>query len=639
MSSFIRQDLVPPHLGITRQPIVLRNVSSRDIGAILSHVSDNDVHALGVSLRLSPKDGTVDVVAFATSSHIFQVSLGDQTSLAGNRRVATGDSLSRLLGNVNCHLAAFDMARVALHLYKQCNVHVQGIDLSTLFSGIAESSPDALDSASKVETTNLPDVHLQCLADLMTNIVLLEAERPTHIENDFEDVTLDEDGQLVITNERYSNRVRRSKQTSVILETAHGHRITGEAVRAEGKRTDVKVHGGNFRGGIERISVIGREEPTHAERARDGFILRLLQGAISSLTRSPFVRALWFPAPQPRVGRGSGDGEDACSPQLAALNESQKAVVRAMWADDEPVVVVHGPPGTGKTRTIAVSLEEWDRCGEPAWVIAQSNVGVKNIARTLIKHNVDFRIIVSKEFYVEWHEHLYESIERRLIRADELIADPVEAGRMIRGSKIILCTVSMLSNPGLDSCGIYRLAPVECLIVDEASQIDSFEFMVSRACRILAANIDFHHPKHLFDKFHRLHKLCMFGDPKQRECHDPSNSSAVLTTPCTVPPYGKETAPSMKTIFDFKHFKPTAYFLNTQYRMPVPLGEFISEEVYNSKLKSVHKINDDSCVRFVDVRKGAEESVGLSWKVKCCIVSFVFVANLRCRILRRYMPS
>ena len=77
------------------------------------------------------------------------------------------------------------------------------------------------------------------------------------------------------------------------------------------------------------------------------------------------------------------------------------------------------------------------------------------------------------------HEHLYESIEERLIRADELIADPVEAERKIGGSIIILCTVSMLSNPGLDNCGIYRLAPVERLIVDEASQIDSFEFMVS----------------------------------------------------------------------------------------------------------------------------------------------------------------
>ena len=63
---------------------------------------------------------------------------------------------------------------------------------------------------------------------------------------------------------------------------------------------------------------------------------------------------------------------------------------------------VSGPPGTGKTRTISVALEEWARCGEPAWVIAQSNVGVKNIARTLIKHDVDFKLIVSKEFYVEW---------------------------------------------------------------------------------------------------------------------------------------------------------------------------------------------------------------------------------------------
>ena len=71
----------------------------------------------------------------------------------------------------------------------------------------------------------------------------------------------------------------------------------------------------------------------------------------------------------------------------------------------------------------------------------------------------------------------------------------------------------------------------------------------------------------------------------------------------------------MKTIFDFKQVKSSAYFLNTQYRMPVLLGEFISEEVYNSKLKSVHSIRDSDCIRFVDVRKGYEEAVGSSWQV------------------------
>ncbi len=37
----------------------------------------------------------------------------------------------------------------------------------------------------------------------------------------------------------------------------------------------------------------------------------------------------------------------------------------------------------------------------------------------------------------------------------------------------------MLSNPALHNFGIFKHVPVERLIVDEASQIDTFEFMVS----------------------------------------------------------------------------------------------------------------------------------------------------------------
>lgn len=70
----------------------------------------------------------------------------------------------------------------------------------------------------------------------------------------------------------------------------------------------------------------------------------------------------------------------------------------------------------------------------------------------------------------------------------------------------------------------------------------------------------------------------------------------------------------MKTIYDFQQFSNSTYLLDTQYRMPTQLGDFISEEVYENKLKSDHKITDWSAVRFVDVRKGQEEHVGLSWK-------------------------
>ena len=79
----------------------------------------------------------------------------------------------------------------------------------------------------------------------------------------------------------------------------------------------------------------------------------------------------------------------------------------------------------------------------------------------------------------------------------------------------------MLSNPVLENSGVYRLVPVERLVVDEASQIDSFEFMVSTilffetiaslksvVCRL---------SQHLFHMFKQLVKVCMFGDPKQCE--------------------------------------------------------------------------------------------------------------------------
>lgn len=69
--------------------------------------------------------------------------------------------------------------------------------------------------------------------------------------------------------------------------------------------------------------------------------------------------------------------------------------------------------------------------------------------------------------------------------------------RALGTSTIILCTISMLSNPAIDECGIFRIIPVERLVVDEASQIDTFEFMVSRASQ-LHPNIDAHARQSLY---------------------------------------------------------------------------------------------------------------------------------------------
>jgi hypothetical protein len=57
---------------------------------------------------------------------------------------------------------------------------------------------------------------------------------------------------------------------------------------------------------------------------------------------------------------------------------------------------------------------------------------------------------------------------------------------------------------------------VKSLVVDEASQIDVFEFMVSQVLAVWATSDTLN--QHLFYKFSKeLTKVCFFGDPKQRE--------------------------------------------------------------------------------------------------------------------------
>jgi hypothetical protein len=78
------------------------------------------------------------------------------------------------------------------------------------------------------------------------------------------------------------------------------------------------------------------------------------------------------------------------------------------------------------------------------------------------------------------HEHIYDKVERHLLRSDEFPQAPNDMERAIGGSPVILCTLSMLSNPILDDRRVYELVPLERLVIDEASQIDVGEFMVGR---------------------------------------------------------------------------------------------------------------------------------------------------------------
>ena len=51
---------------------------------------------------------------------------------------------------------------------------------------------------------------------------------------------------------------------------------------------------------------------------------------------------------------------------------------------------------------VSAAVGEWTQKDNFVWLVAQSNVAVKNIAESLCKHGVDFRIVVSKDFYFGW---------------------------------------------------------------------------------------------------------------------------------------------------------------------------------------------------------------------------------------------
>lgn len=70
------------------------------------------------------------------------------------------------------------------------------------------------------------------------------------------------------------------------------------------------------------------------------------------------------------------------------LNESQQQAVAAI-IQNEDMVIVHGPPGTGKTTTLIEAIGQLIKNEEKVLVSAPSNTAVDNIAKGLIREGIN----------------------------------------------------------------------------------------------------------------------------------------------------------------------------------------------------------------------------------------------------------
>lgn len=213
-----------------------------------------------------------------------------------------------------------------------------------------------------------------------------------------------------------------------------------------------------------KAHIYGREEATQSELEQDALLLRLLEGRGSlrgpKYQDCAFIRRIWFPThAQLEIGgmrkakkaalipKGKHDWMDADwdddvdeeevariqalsleedkddagdqteddeigmddprrgvdLPEKIRLNPSQSRVVARIVAPTTGrtrATLVHGPPGTGKTSTIAAATWVLGEAGEPVWIVAQSNDGIRNVAEKL--HKVGFRqfvLLVSNDYH------------------------------------------------------------------------------------------------------------------------------------------------------------------------------------------------------------------------------------------------
>ncbi|KAJ7126876.1 P-loop containing nucleoside triphosphate hydrolase protein [Mycena epipterygia] len=404
-----------------------------------------------------------------------------------------------------------------------------------------------LKKVPRIDTSSLTEARLSAFAKMVRDASRLSALKPTVVRNEISDDYSYKKGRLHVTSTRFKTRVQRGDQRIEIQAMNQGRRTTvsGKTMTVDGRAARIQLNS-TLPSGPIKVNTVGKEPPTNAEEQRTEIILKALQGT-SAIADKPFFQAIWSPQEKPAWPAGLSSSRAALVPIHFSreLNDSQSTAVMAILSTDK-INVIHGPPGTGKTTTIAaavISISASRARDRNVWLVAQSNVAVKNIAEKLASVDfLDFKLLVSKDFHYDWHEHLYEKINPNLIRSDKFIDNIVATERLLLGSKVILCTLSMLSNPRIST--ITRLVPLQTVVVDEASQVEIGDFLP------------------MIDRYSTsLKKLVFIGDDKQ-------------------------------------------------YRMPTQLGMFIGKHVYDNKLNTVHKNTAPCCQfidvkKSKEVRKGS----------------------------------
>lgn len=385
--------------------------------------------------------------------------------------------------------------------------------------------------------------------------------------------------------------------------------VKGILLSLDGKSGTVRLYAPDFPDWIEDRGVGLKLAPDH-------FTSECMKTAVKDISGLPKMSAL-FESIHGDSDFGSLNSEvRGLHFENQRLNESQKAAVNGMVANDG-LMIVHGPPGTGKTTTLIEGILQLIKDGKRILVTAPSNAAVDNVAKGLLDYGVNIlRVGNTVKVDDAIFPHTLEGrmkdskeqkeIKKLKIRAEELrkmsyqykrnfgkaereqrkalmnevkrIRKEIRDVREYASEKCFETSDVVLGTPIGIHNSIKKDSDFDVVVMDEAGQsIEPLAWVV----------------------FPFADKWILAGDPFQ------------------LPPTVLSEAAARKG-FDisilehcFKRCK-NIHFLDTQYRMRASIAEFSNGYFYDGKLKTPEaQANQSEHVLFYDTAgTGFEEKAG-----------------------------
>lgn len=296
------------------------------------------------------------------------------------------------------------------------------------------------------------------------------------------------------------------------------------------------------------------------------------------------------------------------------LNDSQNAAVNAIL-QQEGISIVHGPPGTGKTTTIAHAIHALVKAGKRIVVSAPSNTAVDHCARVLLKHGLKILRVGNN------------------IKIAEDVAPFTVDGYLEQAAEL-----KQIKNYQKQINELRKKAGQHKRVFDKAAreerQTNYQEIKALRkevkALRVFAidkvknaSEVILGTPVGLFDELGFDFQADFLFIDEAGQCHDalawllaPIAANWVLAgdvhqLPPTYLANANMRNPAASSILhNMQQWISTVHFLDTQYRMTPKIAQFSNAYFYDKRLKHHKAATEDAALIFYDTAgTGFEEKM------------------------------